>query len=171
MVFRSDVLPRQPRPFVNLSLRFSKDELPVSADRYHDPREERIISDIVPRSKKNQCFSREDFLIVCHWKNPTGRNRHHCERNAEVAVRDVTHLALTTESQELRISLPTVLMGVQWPVASALLHVVHSETIHYWTIVPYGRLVTISFQAITTLISGGTMSKRVALSLQSAASA
>ncbi len=42
--------------------------------------------------------------------------------NPEDFIKDVTHTALITPSERLRIEVLTLLNGVSWPTASVLLH-------------------------------------------------
>lgn len=81
---------------------------------------ERMVGDVFPRYSANGYLSKPDFLTVCAWKTPRTKSR--CEANDESFIREISAIALTTESEQLRIEIWTLLRGVQWPTASVFLH-------------------------------------------------
>ncbi len=70
-------------------------------------------------------LSRDAFLAICNWKTP--RTRKHCRKNSVDYIMEITTTALSTPSERLRIEVLTLLHGVQWPTASAILHFTHKE--------------------------------------------
>jgi len=94
------------------------------ASRYSD--DDGAIEQVVaPRTKEQGHMAMEDFLTLCHWKSP--RARKHYQSNSADWVAEATRIALTTEHEELRIGVLTLLSGVQVPTASAFLHFCHSD--------------------------------------------
>ena len=85
--------------------------------------ENRIIEEIAPRAKRNGGYNKEDFLKVCHWKTP--RTQPRWVENDEPFIREITAMALKTQNEQARIEVLTLLKGVDWPTASALLHFGH----------------------------------------------
>ena len=63
----------------------------------------------------------EDLLLLTRWKSPRSLSK--ADRNSDQFVPDVTRTSLCSDtSEEFRIKVLTVLHGVQWSVASAILH-------------------------------------------------
>jgi hypothetical protein len=71
----------------------------------------------IRRARKQERFS--------HWKSP--RTQPRCRANSADFIRDVTHCALNTPSERLRIEVLTLLSGVSWPTASVILHFFHRD--------------------------------------------
>lgn len=116
----------------SFKLRFGRDRIDQLAREYicdqtgkERAAEADIETKISPTTQKNRFYSRDDFLEVCRWKSP--RIIWRAELNDEGFIRDVTSAALKSESERLRIEVLTLLDGVNWPVASVLLHFGHSE--------------------------------------------
>lgn len=63
---------------------------------------------------------RPAFLALCRWKTP--RTAPLCASNPAALVRRVTSLAFATVDERVRIEVLTLLKGVSWPTASAILH-------------------------------------------------
>lgn len=81
---------------------------------------DKIVNDVFPRYITDGYLTKRDFLTVCDWKTPRTKSR--CATNDESYVRDISALALTTNSVQLRIEIWTLLYGVNWPTASVFLH-------------------------------------------------
>ncbi|MBK8046502.1 MAG: hypothetical protein IPK16_04825 [Anaerolineales bacterium] len=83
-------------------------------------RETHIETVIALSMREHRYLTKEDFAKIVRWKSP--RSITYAARNDEAFVEAVTHTALTTKHERLRIEVLTLLSGVQWPVASAILH-------------------------------------------------
>lgn len=59
------------------------------------------------------------------WKSP--RVVKHLESNSDALVRKATSIALSVETEELRIGALTILRGVGWPMASVILQFCHED--------------------------------------------
>lgn len=105
-------------------LRFRSARIPELAARFDAAGDEAIL-DIGRAAQRAGFFTRDQFLQVAKWKTPRSQPR--CQLNEEGFVRAVTHTALTTPSERLRIEVSTLLQGVDWPTASVLLHFGHKE--------------------------------------------
>ena len=70
--------------------------------------------------QKHHYLTKEHFADLVYWKSP--RSKTYAARNDEGFLRAVTHTALTTDSERLRVEVLTLLSGVQWPMASVILH-------------------------------------------------
>jgi len=87
--------------------------------------ENRLLTEIAPRARKRGYFTKPDFLDLCRWKSP--RPMASYEENSEEFIEDTIRVALSAMNEQLRINVLTVLSGVKWPVASAILHFAHRE--------------------------------------------
>jgi hypothetical protein len=108
-----------------VDLRFDRRLVRPLAARFVPAGDDAIVDGPARRAKENRSLGREDFLAICAWKSPRSRPR--CESNSEELVRAVTAVALTTGCEQLRIESLTLLCGVGWPTASAILHFCHAD--------------------------------------------
>jgi hypothetical protein len=76
---------------------------------------------IAPAVRARGHFLRDEFLAAYRWK--TQRTLRHAEKYSEREIADVTGVAFRQTNEKLRICLLRALDGVDWPVASTLLHV------------------------------------------------
>src|SRR5919202_5458423 len=88
--------------------RFGQDDAPV-------------LDVIAPAVRARGHFRRDEFLAAYRWK--THRTLRHAEKYSEEEIADVTGVAFRQTDEKLRICLLRALDGVDWPVASTLLHV------------------------------------------------
>lgn len=107
------------------TLRFDKELVPYWAELPKANEDPKIENEIVPRVRELGYLTKKDFLILCRWKSP--RTRKHVENNDEDFIRVVTQIVLSTPNEQLRISALTLLKGVHWPTASAILHFCHAD--------------------------------------------
>src|SRR5690242_19688777 len=106
-----------------MELRFPIEDIPKFAQQYHgviserDRRlEEKISNEVFPAYLRDGHLTKDGFLTVCSWKTP--RSKPHCESNEADIIKDASALALTTESERLKLQVWTLLAGVKWPTAS-----------------------------------------------------
>ena len=108
----------------NFELRFNKKRLGKYSSRYEYQTDE-ILDGIVISAKEKNFLTKDEFLKICAWKTP--RSKPKCASNSEEFIKEITHISLTTKSDQLRIEILTLLNGVGWPTASTLLHFCHKE--------------------------------------------
>lgn len=113
-------------------LRFDPSQVPHWAARYiskSTPTEMRRETDIehriAPTAKARGYPTKLEFLDICYWKSP--RSKPLCTKNPDEFIRAVAATALSTPSERLRIEVLTLLSGVGWPMASAILHWIHPD--------------------------------------------
>ena len=106
-------------------LRFDKNLIPYWASRFNEKEDAFIEDEIVPQVRVRGYLTRDEFLTICHWKSP--RTRKHFEGNNEDFIQVVSQTALSTANEQLRISILTLLRGVNWPTASVILHFCHTD--------------------------------------------
>ncbi len=107
---------------MKLSLAFDASDIKSLADEYlKESRgyDDRICS-LADRMRKFRYLTKPDFVELGRWKSPRPTRLH--QQNSAALVEEATHVALTTECEEMRIMAPQILKGVSWPVASVILH-------------------------------------------------
>lgn len=109
---------------IKFELRFDKKDLLKFADRF-DYQSDKYIAQIGKSAKENKFLSYEEFTSICAWKTPRSKPR--VESNDKEYIKEITNISFTTQSDQLRIEVLTLLNGVGWPTASAILHFCHKE--------------------------------------------
>ena len=99
--------------------------IPELAKRYSYPLEDKVVDEIGPRAKSRGYFSEDDFKALCYWKTPRSQSK--INSNPPGMIEEATRIALSTEYEELRIGVLTLLHGVSWPTASVVLHFAHKD--------------------------------------------
>lgn len=72
-------------------------------------------------------MTRDDLIEVARWKWRGGATRKLCAQNTEAEVKEITSVSFAAESERLRIGALLSLHGVQWPMASVILHFVFPD--------------------------------------------
>ncbi len=106
-------------------LRFSAEQIRHWASRYNYPRAETELVALTPTVQERGYLTMVELQAVSLWKAP--RIARHVSENEDSFVRDVTATALRASDERLRIEVLTLLDGVQWPMASVILHLFHTE--------------------------------------------
>ena len=105
--------------------RVTASKLKALAQHYPADYDHEIESTVAPQVRKHGYFTKPEFESICHWKTP--RSRPKVASNSAEYIEAVTRTALSTESEQLRIEVLTLLNGVSWPTASVILHFCHRE--------------------------------------------
>lgn len=84
-----------------------------------------ILKELATSAKQKTYLTKKEFLEICAWKTP--RTKSLCASNSEELVKEVTHIAFTTNSDQVSIEILTLLRGESWPTASAILHFCHKD--------------------------------------------
>jgi hypothetical protein len=101
-------------------LRFPENKIPMLSGRYSYPAESEIEDRVAPAARNRGFLTRSEFLKICRWKTPRSQPR--CERNRDSFIEEVTRIALATTDEELKVRVLLLLSGVDWPIASLILH-------------------------------------------------
>jgi hypothetical protein len=109
--------------------RFPPDDIEVLAKRYWNyqspaqrQRELDIIDTLAPAFRQRGYLNLDELVVLAAWKSPRIVPRVR-DRNNATFVREVTRTALSPAiSEEMRIKILPILQGVQWAVASVVLH-------------------------------------------------
>lgn len=105
--------------------RVSASKLKALTPHYPAEYDHEIESVLAPTVRKRGYFTKPEFERICHWKTP--RSQPKVASNSAEYIEAVTRTALSTESEQLRIEVLTLLNGVSWPTASVILHFCHRE--------------------------------------------
>ncbi len=100
-------------------------QLKALANRYPVDYDGEIENVLAPRVRERGYFTKPEFERICYWKTPRSRSK--VAVNSAEYIEAVTHTALTTENEQLRIEILTLLNGVSWPTASVVLHFCHQD--------------------------------------------
>lgn len=125
-------------------LRFQARHLAHWADAYEYADDGEVVA-IGKSANKRGWYTKEEFARVCLWK--TARTRSRVAKNEPPVVEEVTALALNSKSERIRIGVLRLLHGVEWPTASVLLHLGHSEP---YPILDYRALWSCHVEASST---------------------
>jgi len=108
----------------SFKIRFELSQLQGLAEKYKDADDAEVVglrAQVVERGYLTQ----SEFLAICAWKSP--RAKPHAQRNSSESIKEITQVALSARTEDLRIGALTLLHGVQFPTASAILHLTHSD--------------------------------------------
>lgn len=109
----------------SFKLRFDKKAIREWASRYSVDYDTEVETIIAPQVKVRGYFLQDEFLYLCRWKTPRSQKR--VASNPADYIEAVTHSALSTPNERLRVEVLLVLNGVRWPTASVILHFCHAE--------------------------------------------
>ncbi len=87
-----------------------------------DAKKERDLVALMLIASKRGHMTRNDLVAVAEWKWRGGRTRQLCGQNTEAEVEEITAVSFAASSERLRIGTLLALRGVQWPMASVILH-------------------------------------------------
>lgn len=93
--------------------------------RFANEADHRMFDDLRNTALAARKLSASDFERLARWKSP--RLLHHVATNTDSEIEEITRVALTAATERCRISVLLGLAGVQWPMASVVLHVCHDE--------------------------------------------
>lgn len=83
-------------------------------------RKDKDVEEIVPAIRSEKCCTAGELKKICSWKT-NGRSVRYCTDD-DGFVKEVTRTSFSASHDRFRIEVLTVLPGVGWPTASAILH-------------------------------------------------
>lgn len=108
---------------------FSIDNILKYADKYDDrykgKADEIIENEMKEWLKFNRYLDKEKFVKIGLWKSRRQKKRY--ESNDDLMIREVTSFCLSTKSDQARIKCLLSLNGVDYPVASVILHFAYPD--------------------------------------------
>ncbi len=109
-----------------MKLRFPETAIESWARKYKYPREESSLLTLRPNIQKAGYITKEQLGLVAHWKSPRSAGR--VEGNDEDYVTEITFWSFSAKEERSRIEVLTLLDGILWPSASAILHLFHNQS-------------------------------------------
>jgi len=110
-----------------MKLRFPEPDIQYWASNYEYGREkeEQDLISQKPYIQSAGYLDKKQLQMVAQWKAP--RAAGHVAKNEEDYIREISALALSSKNERVRIEALTLLDGIQWPTASVILHLFHSD--------------------------------------------
>ena len=108
-----------------MGLRFPESEICQWAEKYKIPCAEKELIDLKPKVQKYGCLDREELFRLARWKSPR-RAGDICKNDPNYG-KEITSWAFTATNERSRIEVLTLLDGIAWPIASAILHLFHED--------------------------------------------
>ena len=104
-----------------MQINFTREQILEYAARYvYD--EDDVLGARMEDAAQRGYMTRDDLIAVAKWKWRGGRTRQLCGQNTEAEVEEITAVSFAAGSERLRIGTLLALRGVQWPMASVILH-------------------------------------------------
>jgi len=111
-----------------MKLRFPESEISFWAQKYMKeectPEEEELL-EFRSTVQEDGYITKDLLKRIAQWKS--ARIVHHVDKNDENYVKEITSWSFSTNDERARIEVLTLLDGVGWAVASAILHLYHKE--------------------------------------------
>ena len=104
-----------------MHIALSRDEILCYAQKYAYDGEDVVAAALV-KARERGFMTREDLVVVAKWKWKGGRTRGLVLQNSEEDVTEITKTSFATTSERLRVGALISLRGVNWPMASTILH-------------------------------------------------
>lgn len=108
-----------------MKLIFPESKINQWAERYTTSCEETDLIALRETVQQVGFLTKPQLKLLAHWKSP--RSTPHIEKNSEAFIQEITQFALSAKEERARIESLTLLDGVLWPTASAVLHIFHAD--------------------------------------------
>lgn len=90
--------------------------------KYDYGQSEKVLESLLPNAKLRGYLLPKEIYEVAKWKWRGGRTRQLVSENKASYLKEVTALSFSTECEQIRVEVLRILRGVQWPMASVILH-------------------------------------------------
>lgn len=104
-----------------MKINLTRDQILYYANLY-DYDGDDILGKRMQAAVKQGYMTGDDLVAVAKWKWRGGRLRQLCRENTEAEVEEISAVSFAATSERLRIGALLALRGVQWPMASVILH-------------------------------------------------
>ena len=108
-----------------MELKFNPNKISYWSERYGYPLNEDGVINLAPLIQKQGYMTKQQLQTLCQWKS--ARSSGNTRSNSQQYVKEVTNFALSSDNERSRIEALTLLDGVGWPTASAILHFYHAD--------------------------------------------
>ncbi|WP_115868410.1 hypothetical protein [Marinoscillum furvescens] len=109
----------------DFKLKFQTTEIDYFASKYSYRISDQEVIGNAKHIKNRGYLTKNELQIIGEWKTPRSKSR--IASNSEDFIKEVTQIAFSTTSEQLRIEILNLLTGVSWPTASVLLHFYHTD--------------------------------------------
>ena len=125
-----------------MKIRFKEEKIIDLSNRFEYQTDQSLYK-ISRSAKEKKYLTKQEFSEICAWKTPRSKPR--IASNQEEYIKEISKIALTTNSDQLRIEILTLLNGVGWPTASTILHFCHVEE---FPILDFRALYSLGYDSI-----------------------
>ena len=91
-------------------------------EQYRGKDDEKTEKEMKTLLRKQRFLTRENLIKIGNWKSRRPRRHYESEENDDLTVKEITKFSFKTKSEKARIKSLLALKGVDWPVASTILH-------------------------------------------------
>ncbi len=106
-------------------LRFGIEQIQDLSDRYSYRLSDSSIRALAVDIQTQGYLTKDQLLKLAKWKSP--RSARHILKNSEQFVVEVTGFTMMAGEERSRVESLTLLSGISWPTASAILHLFHRD--------------------------------------------
>jgi hypothetical protein len=104
-----------------MKIELTRDQILEYANRYVSDQDD-VLGERMLAAATRGYMTRDDLVAVAKWKWRGGRTGQLCAQNTETEVQEISTVSFAAKSERLRIGALLALRGVQWPMASVILH-------------------------------------------------
>lgn len=104
-----------------MQIKLNRDQI-LEYSNYDVSSEDDVLGARLEAAARRGHMTHDDLIAVATWKWRGSRTRQLCDQNTEAEVEEITRVSFAAESERLRIGVLLALRGVQWPMASVILH-------------------------------------------------
>ena len=108
-----------------MDLRFPESEICQWAEKYKISSEEKELIALRPKVEQRGYLDKDELFRVAHWKSP--RRAGDTAKNDDNYIKEITRWAFTATNERSKIEVLTLLDGIRWSTASAILHLFHKD--------------------------------------------
>ena len=108
-----------------MKIKFHPNKIKYWSESYGYPLNEDEVLALKPIIEQRGYMNKNQLEMLCKWKSP--RSAGNMLRNSSSYVQEITGYSLQSKDERSRIESLTLLDGVGWPTASAILHFYHNE--------------------------------------------
>ncbi|MBA7702373.1 hypothetical protein ES703_111139 [subsurface metagenome] len=105
-----------------MQISLSKAEVLKYSKQYEYSPDDYKLASQLAEARERGFMTRDELVMVAKWKWRGGRTRQLAVQNTEEEVQEITQSAFAAKSERLRIGALLALKGVNWPMASVILH-------------------------------------------------
>jgi hypothetical protein len=108
----------------DLKLRLNESDILNYAKSWSYSKDEKIVLNLIKPIIKQQFITQDQLITISEWKSDRNTN---AARNDPAYVKEITKWCFSTKNERAKIEVLNILDGVDWPTASFILHLYHSD--------------------------------------------